>query len=156
MSVLLSLCCRLGKEFWTFKFGSSVVKFSRPCCDMSDLTTPWHHLCHTAFRYFCSCLLHQGVEKKLLCYWFYFDRSSVAVCTCHLPAVSAWRPAVAIGNVHCVLSIISRVLKYCLHGVWNRSRFFLSLQTCLLRVTLTYICVCCNFEIIGVLGCNIL
>ena len=32
---------------------------------------------------------------------------------------------------------------------------FLSLQTCLLVVTLTFICVCCNFEINGVPGCNI-
>lgn len=45
---------------------------------------------------------------------------------------------------------------YYLHGTCNRSRFFLSLQTCLLRVTVTYICVCCNFEINGVSGCKIM
>lgn len=110
-------------EFWTFIFGSSVVKFCHPCCNTSDLT-PWNHLYHTGWQVLLLLPSASRRGKEVTVLLIYFDRSSVAMCTCHLPAVSAWRPAVGIGNVQCVWSITCRVLKYCLHGIWNRSRCF--------------------------------
>jgi hypothetical protein len=144
------------KEFWTFKFGSSVVKFSHPCCDTSDLT-PWHHLYHTDRQVLLLLASASGHGKEVIALLILFRpfqcgnvHLPFTCCVCLKTSCRDWQCSLCVEYyIQSIEVLPTWYLKYV-------TIFSLSLQTCLLRITLIYICVCCNFEINGVPGCNIL